>query len=82
MTEENENKEDKEEPKEEKPKVLAEANKVAEELKAELAKADKAIVELKERLAIDALGGRTDGDTDEKPKEETPQQYKDRIMKG
>jgi len=72
-----ENKPDEETP--EKP----EFEKKLEEMRAENERMEKNISELKQLKAIDALGGKTDaGVQPAEPKEETPKEYKDKVMKG
>lgn len=53
------------------------------EMDAAMAEADKRIAEMKELTAKDILGGRADaGTAPEVKKEETPEEYKDRILAG
>jgi hypothetical protein len=66
--------------------LIAEAKKVNEELKANLEERRK-LIEREEKLtsrqeALRALGGGSNAGTKPKKVEETPKEYKDRIMRG
>jgi uncharacterized protein YbjQ (UPF0145 family) len=54
-----------------------------EEVKAEREAMEKLVAEMRELKAHDIISGRTNtGQALEKPKEETPQEYSDRILAG
>ena len=74
----------KEEPKEtSKIPAIEDAHKAASELRAENERLEKNIKELKEIKTYEALGGSSLGAPQEEvKKEETPKEYKDRVMKG
>ena len=63
--------------------IVSKAEKAAAILKAENERFEKNIKEQRELAARNLLGGQINtGIQPEKPKEETPKEYKDRIMKG
>ena len=63
--------------------ILAEVRKEREELVREREAANKAISELKELKAIEVLGGGSEaGSVPAEKKEETPKEYKDRILRN
>jgi hypothetical protein len=94
MANENENKEKQEisekqetpetqETTETEPNMVELAQKTAESLKQENERMEANIRKLEEMKAYSVLGGNSDaGKQREEKKEETPQEYKDRILKG
>jgi hypothetical protein len=65
------------------PKDKPEFEKKLEEMKAENDRMEKNIAEIKELKAFDALSGKTEtGQVKEKPKEESPSEYSERILSG
>ena len=63
-------------------KLINDASAAAERLEAATEKY-KDLVERQEAVAARmTLGGRSDAGFAEKPREETPREYKDRVMKG
>lgn len=66
-------------------KPISEYDKALELVKRreEATKAEKEVLDRKEKLAANAmLGGTSGGAVETKPKEETPEEYKNRIMSG
>ena len=60
--------------------VVKQANIAKKELEEENERMEKNIAELKELKAIGALSGNTEPAKEDEKKEETPLEYKDRIM--
>jgi hypothetical protein len=79
-----------EEPKSEEPSpkkkegdVLSEAQNTRDDLKKQLDRREELIKREEQLIAQQVLRGKADaGSLPEKPKEETPQEYKDRVMRG
>lgn len=75
-------KEEKEEVKPKAASIIAEAYDAAEKVKSERELLEKVVAELRELKAYSVLGGTTDaGEQPVKQREETPKEYKDRIMR-
>ena len=63
--------------------IVEEAKKVNEELKANIALNKQLMEQVDQARAEKLLSGTTDaGQEPEKPKEETPKEYKDRVLRG
>ena len=87
MEDENQNKQDEnqnkeEETNQEKPEVVSFAEKAAENLRAENERMEKNIHQLREIQAFQTLGGRSEGRVEVEKKEETPQEYAQRILRN
>ena len=80
---EKEIKEEKPEVENKSPSMIESAHDAAEKLREQNERMEKNISKLEELKAIETLGGQTNaGEQPESPKEETPEEYKNRIIRG
>lgn len=62
--------------------VIEQANEAADRLERANQKREELLKKEEALLAKRVLGGKSEGKEEEKPKEETPQEYKDKVLRG